>query len=124
METAIQPLNDERQEIGSGGAEGAGQPNDEPFEGIYRQHHERVYSLCLRMTGDEEKAYGLMEEAFARLFRKLGTFRGAATFYATYARRPQTADFVAEWICRQSEQYQQPPSSSGWPRPRTGIPRG
>ena len=105
VETAIQPLHYGQVGIGSGGTEGAGQPNDEPFEGIYLQHRERVYSLCLRKAGSEVKAQRLMKEAFSGLFRKLGTFRGVATFYRTYAERPQAADFIAEWICRQSDQY-------------------
>ena len=113
MGAAIQTLHDECDAIGSGGAEGAGRLNDEPFEGIYRQHHERVYSLCLRVTGDEAKARSLMKEAFACLFRKLGTFRGATAFYLTYARRPQMADFVAGWICCQSEHYRLERSNAG-----------
>ena len=105
VETAIQPLDYGQVGIGSGGAEGAGQRNEGPFEGIYLQHRERVYSLCLRQAGNEALALSLMKEAFSGLFRKLGTFRGAATFYLTYVQRPQAADFIAEWLCRQSDNY-------------------
>lgn len=106
METAIQPLHFGPLNMSSGGAEGAGQPNEELFEGIYFQHRERVYSLCLRKVGSEAQAHSLMKEAFACLFRKLGTFRGVATFYRTYADRPHVADLIAEWICCQSDHYQ------------------
>ena len=105
LETAIQPLHYGQPGLSSGRAEGAGRANEEPFEGIYLQHRERVYSLCLRKAGSEAKAQSLMKDAFSGLFRKLGTFRGVATFYRTYSERPQAADFIAEWICRQSDQY-------------------
>ena len=105
MDTAIQPLNVSQLNMGLGGVEGAGQTNEELFEGIYFQHRERVYSLCLGKVGSEAQAHGLMKEAFTCLYRKLGTFRGVATFYRTYADRPQVADLIAEWICCQSDHY-------------------
>ena len=86
-------------------AEGVEQPNSEDFEGIYRQYHERVYSLCLRRAGDERQALCLMKKAFLHVFRRLGTFRGVSDFYQTYAQPPRVADCVADWICRQSDQY-------------------
>ena len=85
--------------------EGAERQNMEAFEEVYRQHHERVYFLCLRVAGSDAKAQSFMEEAFLALFRKLGTFREVSAFYQTYAQRPLLADFVANWICRQSDQY-------------------
>lgn len=92
-------------------AAGVERPDDiEDFEGIYQQHRERVYNLCLRKAGNNEaKAQDFMNDAFLRLFRKLDAFHGVSTFYQTYAHRPKVADFIAEWICRQSEQYRQAP---------------
>ena len=108
-ETYVQPLNTSYQEMLSGRTEGVELQNIEAFEGIYRQHRARVYSLCLRKTGNEAQARMMMESAFLQLFRKLDTFRGVSEFYRTYAqacaRRPQVEDFIADWICRQSEQY-------------------
>src|SRR3981081_3857814 len=50
------------------------------FETIYQMHSRRVYSLCLRMTGDPSEAEDLAQEAFLQLFRKIHTFRGESAF--------------------------------------------
>jgi RNA polymerase sigma-70 factor (ECF subfamily) len=52
----------------------------EAFEFLYRLHKRRVYSLCLRMTGNTAEAEDLTQEAFLQLFRKVGTFRGESAF--------------------------------------------
>jgi len=52
----------------------------EAFESLYHAHKRRVYSLCLRMTGDAAEAEDLTQEAFLQMFRKIGTFRGEAAF--------------------------------------------
>jgi RNA polymerase sigma-70 factor, ECF subfamily len=50
------------------------------FEYLYHLHKRRIYSLCLRMTGDTADAEDLTQEAFLQMFRKIGTFRGEAAF--------------------------------------------
>jgi RNA polymerase sigma-70 factor, ECF subfamily len=50
------------------------------FEALFDAHKRRVYSLCLRMTGDPAEAEDLSQEAFLQLFRKIGTFRGESAF--------------------------------------------
>lgn len=50
------------------------------FEELYARHHRRVYSLCLRMTGNAAEAEDLAQEAFIQLFRKIGSFRGDSAF--------------------------------------------
>ena len=52
----------------------------ECFEALYRLHKRRVYSLCLRMTGNTEAAEDLTQEAFLQLYRKIATFRGDSAF--------------------------------------------
>jgi len=52
----------------------------ECFEALYGFHKRRVYSLCLRMTGNTAEAEDLTQEAFLQLYRKLGTFRGESAF--------------------------------------------
>lgn len=52
----------------------------EAFEILYHAHKRRIYSLCLRMTGNTAEAEDLTQEAFLQLFRKIGTFRGEAAF--------------------------------------------
>lgn len=50
------------------------------FEELYRRHHRRVFSLCLRMTQNISEAEDLAQEAFVQLFRKIGSFRGESAF--------------------------------------------
>jgi RNA polymerase sigma-70 factor (ECF subfamily) len=52
----------------------------EAFEVLYHAHKRRIYSLCLRMTGNPAEAEDLTQEAFLQVFRKIGTFRGEAAF--------------------------------------------
>lgn len=52
----------------------------EAFERIYRQHHGRVFALCVRMTRNATQAEDLTQDVFIQLFRKLSTFRGEASF--------------------------------------------
>jgi RNA polymerase sigma-70 factor (ECF subfamily) len=53
---------------------------EEAFAKLFELHKRRVYSLCLRMTGDAAEAEDLSQEAFLQLFRKIGTFRGESAF--------------------------------------------
>jgi RNA polymerase sigma-70 factor, ECF subfamily len=50
------------------------------FEALFETHKRRVYSLCLRMTGNTAEAEDLTQEAFLQLFRKISTFRGESAF--------------------------------------------
>ena len=52
----------------------------EAFEKIYRRHHQRVYSLCLRMVRNASQAEDLTQEVFIQLFRKIHTFRNDSLF--------------------------------------------
>ena len=52
----------------------------EAFETLYALHKRRVYSLCLRMTGNTADAEDLTQEAFLQLYRKVTTFRGDSAF--------------------------------------------
>jgi RNA polymerase sigma-70 factor (ECF subfamily) len=50
------------------------------FERLYGLHSRRVYSVCLRMTGNPADAEDFTQEAFLQLFRKIHTFRGESVF--------------------------------------------
>jgi RNA polymerase sigma-70 factor, ECF subfamily len=50
------------------------------FAALFEAHKRRVYSLCLRMTGNTAEAEDLTQEAFLQLFRKISTFRGESAF--------------------------------------------
>src|ERR1700742_4587131 len=50
------------------------------FEDLYKKHYRRVYSICLRMTGNIAEAEDLTQEVFIQLHRKLDSFRGESAF--------------------------------------------
>jgi len=50
------------------------------FEALYVRHKRRVFSLCLRMTGNYAQAEDLTQEAFLQLYRKISSFRGESAF--------------------------------------------
>jgi len=52
----------------------------EAFEQIYQLHQRRVYGLCLRMTQNVAEAEDLTQEVFIQLYRKVGSYRGTASF--------------------------------------------
>jgi len=50
------------------------------FEGLYRMHIDRVYGVCLRMTGNVSEAEDCAQEAFIQAWNKLDKFRGDSAF--------------------------------------------
>jgi len=50
------------------------------FETLYRAHVDKVYGLCLRMTGNAAEAEDCTQEAFILAWRKLDKFRGDSAF--------------------------------------------
>jgi RNA polymerase sigma-70 factor (ECF subfamily) len=50
------------------------------FDELYSKHYRRVYSICLRMTGNVAEAEDLTQEVFIQLHRKLDSFRGESAF--------------------------------------------
>ena len=50
------------------------------FEALYRLHVDRVYGLCLRMTGSISEAEDCTQEAFIQAWKKLERFRGDSAF--------------------------------------------
>jgi RNA polymerase sigma-70 factor (ECF subfamily) len=50
------------------------------FDTLYQQHYRRVYSICLRMTGNTGEAEDLTQDVFLQLHRKLKSFRGESAF--------------------------------------------
>jgi len=56
------------------------------FESLYRLHIDRVYGLCLRMTGNVSEAEDCAQEAFIQAWNKLDKFRGDSAF-ATWMHR-------------------------------------
>lgn len=56
------------------------------FEKLYRMHIDKVYGLCLRMTGSVAEAEDCTQEAFIQAWNKLSKFRGDSAF-ATWLHR-------------------------------------
>jgi RNA polymerase sigma-70 factor (ECF subfamily) len=48
----------------------------EAFNAIMRGHEDRVFSVCLRMMTDRERALDATQETFLTVFRKAGQFKG------------------------------------------------
>ncbi|MCP5090096.1 MAG: RNA polymerase sigma factor [Gammaproteobacteria bacterium] len=56
------------------------------FEALYRLHSDKVYGLCLRMTGNVSEAEDCTQDAFIQAWNKMGKFRGDSAF-ATWLHR-------------------------------------
>src|SRR5215510_16004962 len=50
------------------------------FHELYQKYHQRVYSICLRMTQSVSDSEDLTQEVFIQLFRTIGSFRGESAF--------------------------------------------
>ncbi len=50
------------------------------FEALYRLHIDRVYGVCLRMTGNVSEAEDCAQDAFIQAWNKLHLFRGDSAF--------------------------------------------
>jgi len=64
----------------------AQQSDSHAFEKLYRMHIDKVYGLCLRMTGNVAEAEDCAQEAFIQAWNKLSKFRGESAF-ATWLHR-------------------------------------
>ena len=60
--------------------------DSQAFESLYRMHIDKVYGLCLRMTGNVSEAEDCAQEAFIQAWNKLDRFRGDSAF-ATWLHR-------------------------------------
>ena len=48
----------------------------EAFTEVMQTHEDRVFSVCLRIMGDRERALDATQETFLTVFRKAGQFQG------------------------------------------------
>lgn len=46
------------------------------FDNVMRAHEDRVFSVCLRILGDRERALDATQDTFLTVFRKAGQFQG------------------------------------------------
>jgi RNA polymerase sigma-70 factor (ECF subfamily) len=73
----------------------------EAFDELVRVTYAETYTLALRLTGDEEDARDVVQEAYLRAFRGLKRFRGDAQF-STWMYRI-TANCAATQLGRRSK---------------------
>ena len=52
----------------------------EAFEQLIASYQKKVYNIAYRYMGNREEAEDLAQEAFIKVFRSIGSFRGDATF--------------------------------------------
>ena len=50
------------------------------FEQLYRENLNRVYALCLRLSGDGQRAEELTQDVFVRAWQRMGSFQGKSAF--------------------------------------------
>lgn len=53
----------------------------EAFGELVGRYQDRLYPTALRLTGREDDARDLLQDAFLKAFQKLGRFRGESAFY-------------------------------------------
>lgn len=70
----------------AGWIERAQRSDAKAFESLYRMHIDKVYGLCLRMTGNVAEAEDCAQDAFIQAWNKLDRFRGDSAF-ATWLHR-------------------------------------
>jgi len=56
------------------------QGDEAAFNALVGRHQRDVYRLAYRIASNHEDAHDLSQEAFVRVYRKLGDFRGDAAF--------------------------------------------
>ena len=54
--------------------------DQQAFHELYQKYHERVYSICFRMTRNTSESEDLTQDVFIRLFQTVGSFRGESAF--------------------------------------------
>jgi RNA polymerase sigma-70 factor (ECF subfamily) len=71
------------------------QGDQQAFEQIIERYEQKVWQLAMRLTGDQQDAYDLSQEAFLKVYRYLTQFRGQSNF-STWLYRVVTNSFYDE----------------------------
>ena len=50
------------------------------FEVLFQRYRERAYAIAYRISGNQADALDIVQESFALVFRKLGSFKGNSLF--------------------------------------------
>ncbi len=54
--------------------------DDSAFEQLVKIYEKRVYTIAFRMTGNPDDAFDISQEAFLRVYRSIGSFKGDSKF--------------------------------------------
>jgi RNA polymerase sigma-70 factor (ECF subfamily) len=55
--------------------------NERAFEVLYRRYNGKVYAIAYSITKNREIALDVVQDAFTKVFRHLGRFKGDSSFY-------------------------------------------
>ena len=96
------------------------------FEQLMLDNQDRVYTLCLRMTGNREDALDLALEAFVNAWRGLSSFQGNSSFSTWVYRLASNAciDFLRKRKRRQQGESPHSLDDEEAPLPEPADPRG
>ena len=90
------------------------------FEQLVKATHADIYTLAYRLTGDEEDARDVVQDAYFRAFRSIKRFRGDARF-STWMYRI-TANCAATHLARRSKaRHEELSDDEPLPDPRLEI---
>jgi RNA polymerase sigma-70 factor (ECF subfamily) len=100
----------------------AQQGDEAAFEALYREHAGRIFALCLRLSGDRERATELTQDAFVHCWEKLGSFRGDSAFGTWLYRLTVNVVWMANRSRRRREARVLPVERPGDHEPRRDPP--
>ena len=88
----------------------AKQGDQAAFEQLVADNQNKVYSLCVRLTGDREEGADLAQEAFLRAWQALPSFQGESSF-STWVYRLAT-NVCIDFLRRQARRREVAPVQS------------
>ena len=92
----------------------------EAFDELVRESYAEVYTLAYRLTGNEEDARDVVQEAYLRAFRGLKRFRGDARF-STWLYRITANCASTQLSKRARHRHEELDDEAGYPDERVEI---